>query len=471
MTQQLVKNVDLKEITFISSASGKTIDIRSVVASFSLYEDLFKPSLTATIMVVAAVPIQEVLPFTGNDVIRLSFKSSDKQTYITVNLVAYAIENTSKIDNKYVYIVTAASPEYVLSHKKKISASYTGDYSKTVKKIFNTIASPKQIVANEPTKYTNTCIIPNWKPFEAIQYYANRSVKANSNSDEADYLFYEQINPNGNGSTFYFRTYGSLVDPRRKYTNGLTHKKVYRSFEVRAVDASNTSGFSMVKDSVEAYVINSTQNLIADLETGSLAGRTLAYDVTRKRYTKNDYDYFSTFAKKFKLDPNPNAPRQDPIPPESNLRVVSKMQDLYANEEQASDSMGGGTVSDSQSKSAAERESSALEKTIWKRLSFLQRVQRTTCTIQTPGDSNLRVGDVVVFKLPRIQSKANTVKEYDSLLQNRWLVAAINHSIDVNTGYTQSIQLIKDSTYTLLPATSLVNIITRALQSAISRFT
>lgn len=470
MSQQLIKNVDLKEILFISSASGKTIDIRTIVATFGLYEDLFKPTLTATLMVSAAVPLQEVLPFTGNDVIRLSFKSSDKKEYITVNLVAYAIENTSKVDNKYVYIITAASPEYVLSHKKKISSSYTGDYSKTVKKIFDTIASPKKIVANEPTKYTNTCIIPNWKPFEAIQFYSNRSVKANSSTDEADYLFFERINDNGNGSTFYFQTYGSMVDPKRKYSNGQTYKKVYRSFEVRAVNASNKANFSMVKDSVETYVINSAQNLIADLETGSLAGRTLAYDVTRKRYTKNDYDYFSQFARKNKLDPNPNAPRQDRIPPESNLRVISKMQDLYA-EDDSSESMGsasgGGSAS---SKTPEERESSRLEKTIWNRLSFLQRIQRTTCTIQTPGDSTLRVGDVVVFKLPRIQSKANTVKEYDSLLQNRWLVAAIHHSIDVNTGYTQSIQLIKDSTYTPLPVTSLVNIITRALRSAISRF-
>lgn len=479
------KKIDLAKISLISASNGQTVDIRDIVLSVSIFEDILKPTITANILVAASIPLHEALPFTGSDILSLSFKSSDRKKYINLSLVAYSISNAVKKDNKYVYTIRAASAEYIQSHKSKISKSFKGDYSKVVSTIFNGMGTGKKISTTNPsknnahikTKYQNQVLIPNWKPFDAIQFFANRSVDAGSSSGAADFLFYEGINADGNGSSYYYRTYESLVDPNRKFATGENYAKIYRSIEVRALDPSSRSNAQLAKDAVETYVLISSQNLLDDLERGTLAGRTLSFDITNKRYIKTDNSYYEQFNKRKKLDKSPNIPNdKTKIPPESNLRVISNMSDLYTQPTEEDKSQNEGSASEQEIISLAPQEvgggggntgkgpSSKQDKTIWERLSFLNRLERTSCVVQVPGDSNLRVGDVVLFQIPRMQSKATTVKEYDSLLQNRWLVSSIHHNIDIENGYRQSVELVKDSLYTQLPQTKLLEWIRYALK-------
>ena len=77
--------------------------------------------------------------------------------------------------------------------------------------------------------------------------------------------------------------------------------------------------------------------------------------------------------------------------------------------------------------------------------------------ITAPGTTELRVGDVVNFTLPKYAPNSkNDVKDNDKYLSGRYLISAARHHVStLNKRHTLALELIKDSFNVSLPQESI----------------
>ena len=73
--------------------------------------------------------------------------------------------------------------------------------------------------------------------------------------------------------------------------------------------------------------------------------------------------------------------------------------------------------------------------------------------IVAPGTTELRVGDIVNFTLPKYAPNSkNDVKDNDKYLSGRYLISAARHHVStLNKRHTLALELIKDSFNVSLP--------------------
>ena len=227
MALSQVKQVKLKKLVLESANGNKKIDIREIMKEMVLYEDLFSPSLTAEIMVVTSVPIDDALPFTGQDFITIQFQSPDKgnvETKLSLYKVSDRVQGAKH--RQFVYFLKCASPEFCHNEKVRISKFYDDKQTEIVKKLYSAwvkdFSNKKKLVVHGESKDKDRILIPNWSPLHAINFVTNRCAKNDEPNSLPNFIFYEALKPGGNGSEFHYVSFGDLVknkQPVKEYVH------------------------------------------------------------------------------------------------------------------------------------------------------------------------------------------------------------------------------------------------------------
>ena len=445
------KNVVVSKIDLIS-ADGKTrIDVRQIVKEFTIYEDMFTSSLSGSCLLSSSVAIEELLPIIGQDRISVEFRSEDASSTISLVFVIYKLSNIKQTsDRSQIMTVDFMTIEGIQNAKTKVSKYFDKEFTENVRSIYSTLESKKQLVikSQDINRFKDKILVPNWTPFYAINFLANRSMKIASGNKATNYIFYEKITDTGNGSEYIFGSLDTIM-------GSAEIKKVYIKLEANVqepIAGENDSKKSkLASNNVEKYQLNTAFDYLADLAAGTLAGTIIAPDITRKRWNKYTQDYFTDFKSSASLESNSNvAEGQDErssTPADSSIFVMPKHKGLFARK------LTNGDVES--------EESSHLEETSWRRNSFMQKFGDTKCTIRVAGDSSLRVGDVVQWKIPAASPMITEQKKYSRYLENKWLITSIAHTVNDAEGYTQNIEMVKDSLVFAIPKTNLFDILKR----------
>ena len=126
----------------------------------------------------------------------------------------------------------------------------------------------------EPTERTEQCVIPNWTPFQAINWLAKRS-----NSDKykktANYVYYETLTGN------YFRSLDSLM--------GAESKHLIFTLEPGKVDAYKSDRFKKGIIPCEAIDIAHKPELIKNINRGCYSSKLITHDIVTKKIRQVDY--------------------------------------------------------------------------------------------------------------------------------------------------------------------------------------
>ena len=73
----LVNNIQLNVLSIKNPASGNEINLKDVFEDITIHEDVFSFCISATIVLTVTTPLDEVLPFSGQDVVTIDFASLD----------------------------------------------------------------------------------------------------------------------------------------------------------------------------------------------------------------------------------------------------------------------------------------------------------------------------------------------------------------------------------------------------------
>ena len=186
----------LDSVELYSYVTKENMEIMDLVAELNIHEDMFNNTLSANIILEDTWNIIGRFPVVGHELITISLDTPEAENELILEFRVYKIDNYEKSsDRASVYTIQLISAEYLLNLGTTISKSYPNSLtSEVVRNIFDEMYLMEfdmsgKVVDIEPTQNVHDIWIPNWKPFDAINWLASKSVPESKMG--SNYVFYE----------------------------------------------------------------------------------------------------------------------------------------------------------------------------------------------------------------------------------------------------------------------------------------
>jgi len=414
-------DVNIEKVEMYSLASGAAFDIKNQVLAIQIYEDLFSPFITGSIIVKDSLDLINNLPFAGQEYVNLKVFtptldiSSPEAGVIQGNFYVFKISDREYVAEKSViYKIHFISTEAVVDLNMAQSRAFAGKISDIVGMLMkdqNFIGTEKDVTV-ETTKNETKFISNFWSPIKCINYLLQQATNPNGSTT---YLFFE----NRSGFNFVSLDY-------------LNEKDVHQSFSFGAAtnDIKKHGGSTRVLDRdyskiAEINVPNSF-DYIDRVRHGTYASKLTVHDFTTKRYKTTHYDYLRKF-----LEGKEARLNNFPITTDT---VAASINALGLVNETSNQLFTGYGVVDA-------------TRAIQDRISRMKQAESFKVTIKVKGRTDYTVGQVVYLDINTpspTQTDDTPETMVDKMFSGNYLVAAINHYIDREM-HECTMELIKDS--------------------------
>lgn len=308
----------LLELSLHSPNNREVVQLNSssVFQQMEIFEDLFSNVLRGTLTIIDSQGLAELFPFIGEETLIMTFytpggegtslqdnrssqtniEEANRQRFKVYDIVEVGTQERTKI-----YKMFFVSEEYVFNMKRKISKGYKGtEYSDIVKDLMSKLNQNierefhKELYVEKTLSMQNV-IVPNWTPFQAINFCASRSLSSDIEPQEQNdtttsppprpvgslFVFYEKL-----GAGFYYESIESLIIKQKISGDLPLYQYAPKLAESKSGDL--TVGFFHV----EKFEVDTSFKTLENLGYGMFASKLIAYDPIRMKYDTIKYDYY-----------------------------------------------------------------------------------------------------------------------------------------------------------------------------------
>jgi hypothetical protein len=439
---------DLKNI-FLHNHFGEVIDIKNLVQELNIYESIYKNALTGSVVIIDAQNLIAKLEIQGLE--RVSFKLSTPGANNTRDIVdaseatghpfhVYKITDRKQLaPGTLLYTLHFGSREFMRNLRTKVSQAYDGRLDRSVYNIFldESYLDSKKTLTFEPCGNSDKVVIPNLRPFDAINMIADKALP--EKSDGVGYYFYETT------KGFHFRSWENMVVSEGKFDRPIKQEFYYMPLNI--TDPNIDNKIEHEYKSVESYrFINNFHDVAANTVGGTYGHRVITHNLFDKSYKKDDYNYHQQFrltehtengSSKFAIgesdvDETPanlitNTSKVSDYP-ESRVSLQSTTKFLHNEEKGAK--YGLDVLQDGPKLGQGIAQQA-------------QVVQGTALKLVIKGQSYLEAGDLIEFKLRSVDEK-NIDGEEDPQYAGKYVITKIRHQINAEK-YVMVLECAKDS--------------------------
>lgn len=432
MSNNILFPKDYSLVTLNLLTAAGTIDFKPLLIELSYYEDLFNNTASGYLMVSESMGYIETLNLMGNEYIRIRYGKTNDVEYLTDKVFRVYKIAKRKLEgnmNTESYCLYFCSEEMILSEQYKVSKSYKAQSIKdNIEDILiNYLDVPdEKLSAIESTYGTYDFIIPNIKPFDAINWL---SVYARPRPDQpgSDMILYE------NRDGFNFRSIQSLM-----------RQGPYRNYNYNPKNVSTGKGplqqeIDKTAYNVTTYEILDSFDSLSAINSGIFANRLLSVDPLLRRYKITDFDYGdyvtkATMLNKYAITNNHKNRKNDGL--NQTPEAVTKLVFSNFNQDESSYVKSNGGVA----------HDIFAETYIPYRTAQLALANYNRVRISVPGDPLLTVGMVIGFELLSINPVVDK-KQPDKFYSGNYLITAVRHMITMYE-YKTVLEISKDSSVT-----------------------
>ena len=406
-------DVQLEDVT-LRSLNGQSANVAAQVISLEIYEDLFAPFISVSLVLRESVDYISMFPFIGEEYLELSIKTPSLEKGIKGKFYIYKITDRMYTKEREVaYTIKAISEEWLIDSNRKLSQTFKGNCAEialtlTQKAGMNT----QKDVFIEKTSNQTAFTASFWTPVKCLNLLATNAM---NESVSPSYLFYE----NRNG--YNFRS----IDELLKQTSYTRFIKDNFSRDMDS-EASASASKDPQKDykriiSLDVPVLT---DYMEDIQSGRLKSRIISHDLVTKQYSirdfniKKDTEHPPTLLNKYQAFSK--------YAMSNSISTMINMGKHYGNFTGFSDVTNYNTIQ--------------------RRMSFFQNLQKYKVTIEILGRTDYTIGQVVDLSIPRATQITKDQKGSvdDPILSGRYLVSAVSHFI-TKENHTCSMELIKNS--------------------------
>jgi len=414
-------DVNIEKVEIVSLASGASFDIKNQVLTIQIFEDLFSPFTTGSIIIKDSLDLVNNLPYVGQEFVDLKIftptldQSLGGAGIIEDRFYIYKITDREYVaDKSVVYQLHFISAEAVADLNLSLSRPFKGkisDIAASIIKDKNFLASDKQLVL-ENTKNETKFVSNYWAPTKCINYILQQATNPNGSTT---YLFFE----NRQGFNFVSLDYLNDKEPHQMFKYGVPTTIVSPSGgSTRVIDKE----FQKI---LEIH-ISSGFDYIDRVRNATYASRQIVHDSTTKRYKTINYDYLAKFneGKETRLNKFPITTDEVSARIGAKIIVTETENQLFT---------GFGDISQSRA--------------IQDRISRMKQAEAFKVSLKVKGRTDYTVGQKIYLDINKAEptSSEDTPEDTkDKMYSGNYLISAINHYIDREAHHSY-IEAIKDS--------------------------
>lgn len=405
-------DVSLRKIEIVGS-NNFTVDISKQIAQINVYEDLFSPFITMSIVVRESVDFVSALPLRGEEYINVEIATpsfTEQEQIIKGRFYVYKLSDRTEVSKKsIVYVLHCISYEAITDMNIKSSKAYRGKPSEIAKELIAQFASTKKTnieEASNSVKYISNY----WSPVKNLNYVASLAINSNKSPT---YLFFE------NRYGFNFLSLESLYD------SDLAQSFVKDDYS-RDVDGRGRS-FKNIDEDYKRILdikIKSVYDSMENIPNGTYASRMISFDFLKKKYNVKDYNVLDKYTTQKHLNKNSLISEYKPASPVNAIYNQTKHFAMFD-----------GFTDTSASRYLQER------------TSLIQLLQSNVVEITVLGRTDYTVGQKVYLKIPKatpLAEKDSTDDAIDPTYTGYYIITAMNHNIDRDK-HEITMELSKDS--------------------------
>lgn len=449
---------------------GKTIDVRLGTISIDYYEDIFSPTVTATLVIAdtgTAIPgsdnrgnvdlvcmnpdgqlqsIYQGLPIRGGERVLLKVAANSPNNvdldYATGDtLYISSIGNIISENQRELLVLNLTSREALINETQSVTKKYptSSPISASAENIIKEFLKPTKKIEVDQTSNKYGFLGNSRKPFSLLVNLASKAVPEIAKGDAtAGYVFFQTVDG------LFFKSLDKLIQQGSKAT--YTYTEVNRTRFERENDYN-----------ILTYTTDKNEKLMENLRLGAYASERVVFDpltfkTTFLDFSKEDYKKdLPTLGGKIKppiivagsayippvssYTPLP-APQPQDVPyiitksPLIDLgklpsRKVAAVADIGTFDPNVSQELNADTI---------KYQSQTL---IRYNTLFIQNL-----TMTVPLNTNLKAGDVITCQFPKTTTSRK--KEFDGAQSGLYMIKALCHHFDTKGSYT-SMKLIRDT--------------------------
>jgi hypothetical protein len=435
---------------------GEKVDIKKVMIELNIFESIYRNALTGSVVIGDAQNLIGKLELNGTE--RISFKlstpgveSSPSATNVNRSIVdasletghpfhVYKISDRQQINpNTTVYTLHFGSRELMRNQRTKVSQAYDGRLDTAVLKILmnKDYIDTKKEISIEPTGNSDKIVVPNMRPYDAINMIARKSLAQKSGA--VGYYFYET--PKG----IYFRSWDNMVTVKGSYDRPIKQEFYYMPMNINDETIRNKINHDF--KSVKSYsFVNNFHDVLANTALGTYGHNVITHNLYDKSYKKSSYNYANEFGNSKHTDlANEKSYRERyAIAADSRVDEDDKKISDY-NESRVSLQSTTQFLHDKNTGAGygldVQQDGSKLVQSVSQRN---QVKHGTTLKLVINGQSYLEVGDLIKFNLLKVQPKNELLGEHDKQYSGKYVITKIRHQI-LSEGYTMALECAKDS--------------------------
>ena len=439
---------DLNHV-FLHTHLKEVFDIKGMMVELNVFESIFKNALTGSIVIADAQNLIAKLELNGTE--RISFRlatpgaldtqrgSIDASIETGHPFYVYKITDRKQIaPGTTLYTLHFGSREFIRNLRTKVSQTYRGNVAYQVIKILmdeNYLDSKKEI-SYEPTGNINDVVIPNMRPFDAINMIAKRSLPEKSRG--VGYYFYETT------KGIFFRSWDNMVSVKGSQTRET--KQIFRYMPMNVNDDTIKDKMNHDYQSVESYrFVNNFHDIAANTAMGTYAHTATTYNFYDKSYTPSVYNYELEYGMTKHTDHTADrfAKEKHAVAANSNIDEDDKKMSQY-NESRVSLRSTTQFLHNGETGAGYGLDVVQDGPKLAESISQCSQVKHgTTLKLIVKGQSYLEAGDLIKFNLLKIEPK-NDLGEYDKQYSGKYVITKIRHQI-LSEGYTMALECVKDS--------------------------
>ena len=170
----LPSDIEIKDV--ILSGDGKSMDITDQFFEAVIYEELGNPQLHGRVMLVDMAGVLTIFGITGQETIQFTIKKLELEKTVTFQVTEIESLNIGH-NGTATYVLAIVEDIIVQNSIELVSQAYEGTVSSIVESIYNDYLGRTLNYVDESSG-TYKFVIPNWKPFKAIQWLMGRAVSA-----------------------------------------------------------------------------------------------------------------------------------------------------------------------------------------------------------------------------------------------------------------------------------------------------
>ena len=444
-------------VVLVNSVGERQNLTLGTVAELNIFEDIESNAVIGTMHILDAYNIISNASLQGNE--RLIFKLSTPGALGGREDIIDASEETgypfhihALTDRKQVsetimtYTLHFSSKELLRNVRTRVSKAYSGTLHGTVVNILRDkkgLNSRKDIIFEE-TGNQDKIVIPNLRPFDAINMISRKAIPLNSNGP--GYYFYETT------KGFHFRSYESMLTHKGKYARDEALTLVYQP---KTLGGNMHDRKFMNQHAIDSFEFIQHFDVLGQQAIGTYANRVITYNIYDKSYDVKDYHYHNQFSNYFHADQvggasKTNYPISDTpvdLDPKDNGQPGDKTVSDYPD---SLITLQGSTRFLHNENTGIFGLDNAVDGVIeGRRISQENQIQNSTrVKIVMPGHSYLQAGDVVNFRLPSNEPNKGEKKgyPYDEFHSGRYVVAKLRHRV-IRGLYKMVLECVKDSVY------------------------